>query len=117
MSSEIDQARAARTGPYSAYHNRPAAFAASHLAEVGPGTPGGDYLRRYWHPIMLESELKELPSALRILAEDLVIFRDGSGDIGLLHRNASTAAHRSNSASCRSTASCAAITAGISPPT
>src|SRR5216683_893594 len=86
MNSEIDQARAARKGPYSAYHNRPAAFAVSHLAEVGPGTPGGEYLRRYWHPIMLESELKELPVALRILAEDLVIFRDRSGDVGLLHR-------------------------------
>src|SRR6266481_4359678 len=61
VSSEIDQARAARTGPYSAYHNRPAAFAVSHLAEVGPGTPGGEHLRRYWHPIMLESELKDSP--------------------------------------------------------
>src|SRR6266702_4663893 len=86
MSSEIDQARAARKGPYSAYHNRPAAFEASHLAEVGPGTPGGEYLRRYWHPIMLESELRDLPVALRILAEDLVIFRDRSGDVGLVHR-------------------------------
>jgi nitrite reductase/ring-hydroxylating ferredoxin subunit len=91
MSSETDQTRAARLGPYSAYYNRPAAFEASHLAEVGPGTPGGEYLRRYWHPIMLESELKDLPVSLRILAEDLVIFRDGSGDVGLLHR---ACAHR-----------------------
>src|ERR1700722_19350646 len=70
--------------PFSGYHNRPAPFAPSPLAETGPGTPGGEYLRRYWHPIMLQSELQELPIALRILAEDLVIFRDHSGDIGLL---------------------------------
>jgi nitrite reductase/ring-hydroxylating ferredoxin subunit len=82
---------AARLGPFSGYHNRPAVFAKSPLAEVGPGTAGGEYLRRYWHPIMLESELSDLPIALRLLGEDLVIFRDRSGDIGLLHR---ACAHR-----------------------
>ncbi len=84
--NSTEQERAARIGPYAGYHNRPAAFAATPLAEVGPGTAGGEYLRRYWHPIMVASELQDLPIALRILGEDLVIFRDGSGDIGLLHR-------------------------------
>lgn len=86
MNGQTDQTRAARIGPFSGYYNRPAAFAASPLAEVGPGSAGGEYLRRYWHPIMIESELQELPMALRILGEDLVIFRDRSGRIGLLHR-------------------------------
>jgi nitrite reductase/ring-hydroxylating ferredoxin subunit len=75
-----------RLKPFSGYHNRRKPFAPSALAETGAGTPGGDYLRRYWHPIMLQSELKDLPVAIRILGEDLVIFRDRSGRIGLLHK-------------------------------
>jgi len=86
-----DQPHPSRTGPYSAYYNRPAAFEPSPLTEVGPGTAGGEYLRRYWHPIMIESELEDLPIALRLLGEDLVIFRDRSGEIGLLHQ---ACAHR-----------------------
>ena len=31
------------------------------LTRVGPGTPCGEYLRRYWHPFLIASELKELP--------------------------------------------------------
>src|SRR5436853_5275472 len=85
------QPRQSRTGRYSAYYNRPAAFEPSPLTEVRPGTAGGEYLRRYWHPIMIESELEELPIALRLLGEDLVIFRDRSGEIGLLHQ---ACAHR-----------------------
>src|SRR6476660_6758280 len=108
-----DQPHPSRSGPYSAYYNRPAAFEPSPLTEVGPGTAGGEYLRRYWHPIMIESELEDLPIALRLLGEDLVIFRDRSGEIGLLHGPAPIAAPRSNTASCKSTGSCAAITAGI----
>jgi hypothetical protein len=37
------------------------------LTEVGPGTPCGEYLRRYWHPFMLGSELKDLPVVVRLL--------------------------------------------------
>jgi nitrite reductase/ring-hydroxylating ferredoxin subunit len=76
-----------RLQPFSGYHNRRKPFDPSPLAETGPGTPGGDYLRRYWHPIMIASELRELPIALRILGEDLVIFRDRSNRVGLLHKN------------------------------
>jgi nitrite reductase/ring-hydroxylating ferredoxin subunit len=60
-------------------------------ARVGPGTPCGEYLRRFWHPILLASQLGKRPLAIRILGEDLVIYRDLSGDIGLLHRHC---AHR-----------------------
>ena len=59
------------------------------LTRVGPGTVGGEYLRRFWHPVALSEELRDLPVALRILGEDLVIFRDKSGAIGLLHRHCS----------------------------
>jgi len=54
------------------------------LTRVGPGTPGGEMLRRYWHPIAFLSELKGKPLRRRILGEDLVLFRDDRGRIGLL---------------------------------
>jgi hypothetical protein len=72
---------------YSGYHHRQAASEPNPLTQVGPGTAGGEYLRRYWHPIVLASEVQELPKAIRILGEDLVIFRDRSNTIGLLHKN------------------------------
>jgi 5,5'-dehydrodivanillate O-demethylase len=66
------------------------------LTRVGPGTPGGDLLRRYWHPISLAQDLSdESPTKfVRVLGEDLVLFRDKSGRTGLIadkcaHRNAS----------------------------
>ncbi len=54
------------------------------LTRVGPDTPCGEYLRRFWQPVILASELGDLPRRLRILGEDLVAFRDKSGAIGLL---------------------------------
>ena len=72
--------------PYSGYYNQPQRGDDTLLTHVGPGTPCGEYLRRYWHPFLLSSELKELPIAVRLLGEDLVVFRDRSGRLGLLHR-------------------------------
>jgi phenylpropionate dioxygenase-like ring-hydroxylating dioxygenase large terminal subunit len=67
------------------------------LTRVGPGTPMGHTLRRYWIPALLSWELGEpdgAPVRVRLLGEDLVAFRDSSGAIGLLdeycpHRRAS----------------------------
>ena len=39
------------------------------------GTPAGEYLRRYWHPVALSSEVTNTPLEIRILGEDLVIFK------------------------------------------
>lgn len=64
------------------------------LHRVGPGTPCGEYLRRFWQPVFLSSMVKDLPVRLRRLGEDLVIFRDGSGRLGLVHANCS---HRNTS--------------------
>jgi len=61
------------------------------LTHVRPRTPGGEYLRRFWHPVAMASQLKDRPVAIRILGEDLVIFRDGRGEVGLLARHC---AHR-----------------------
>ncbi|MES2786073.1 MAG: Rieske 2Fe-2S domain-containing protein, partial [Pseudomonadota bacterium] len=55
------------------------------LTEVGPGTPTGEYMRRFWHPVCMTLELTDTPRFLKILGEELVCFRDGSGHIGLLH--------------------------------
>ena len=57
------------------------------LCRVGAGTPMGELIRRYWFPAMLSSDLPEpggAPKGLRLLGEDLVIFREDSGRIGLL---------------------------------
>ncbi|MCD6075548.1 MAG: hypothetical protein K0Q70_2431 [Rhodospirillales bacterium] len=57
------------------------------LTRVGPGTPMGDFLRRFWIPGLLEEEVAEPdcdPVRLRLLGEDLVAFRDSNGRIGVL---------------------------------
>ncbi|HVB05904.1 MAG TPA: Rieske 2Fe-2S domain-containing protein [Acidimicrobiales bacterium] len=55
------------------------------LTEVGPGTPGGELLRRYWHPFVPTAQLRaEQVRKVRLLGEDLVAFADRSGDFGLV---------------------------------
>ena len=56
------------------------------LTQTGPGTPGGDLLRRYWQPVALAEELPPggAPLPVRLLGEDLVLFRDEQGRPGLL---------------------------------
>jgi phenylpropionate dioxygenase-like ring-hydroxylating dioxygenase large terminal subunit len=56
------------------------------LTRVGPGTPGGELLRRYWQPAALAEELPMggAPVPVRLLGEDLVLFRDDDGRPGLL---------------------------------
>ena len=78
--------QAPTNGLYSGYHNRPKAAVANPLTQTTPGSDGGEYLRRYWHPIALSSEVGALPKAIRILSEDLVLFREHGGKLGLLHR-------------------------------
>lgn len=57
------------------------------LTQVDPGTPGGELMRRYWHPIAAAAELEEKPTkAVRLLGEDLVLYRDLSGQHGLIER-------------------------------
>lgn len=55
------------------------------LTETGPGTPMGEYMRGFWHPVCMSLELTDTPRYLKILTEELVAFRDGSGAIGVLH--------------------------------
>ena len=66
----------------------------SELTQVGRGTPMGELLRRYWHPVGLTSDASDTPKMVKALGEDLVLFRDRSGRPGLvyprcIHRGAS----------------------------
>ena len=67
-----------------AYAMRPSA-SRTELTEVGRGTPMGELLRRYWHPIGLVADATDIPRKVRALAEDLILFRDRHGRVGLLH--------------------------------
>jgi phenylpropionate dioxygenase-like ring-hydroxylating dioxygenase large terminal subunit len=57
----------------------------SDLVLVGRGTPMGELLRRYWHPVGLAADAGGTPRKVRALGEDLILFRDGAGMAGLLH--------------------------------
>lgn len=63
------------------------------LTETGPGTPGGRLMRRFWQPIAKSTDVPEggAPMPIRILSEDLVLFRDDQGRVGLLGKHC---AHR-----------------------
>src|SRR5437762_13321362 len=63
------------------------------LARVGPGTPSGEVFRRYWLPVEASANLgggrgafagTRNPVRVKMLGEDLVLFRDGSGKPGLV---------------------------------
>ena len=72
------------------------------LCQVGPGTPMGAVMRRYWMPFALSTDLPEAdcdPIRVRLFGEDLVAFRDTQGKVGLLdeycmHRGVSLAVGR-----------------------
>lgn len=71
--------------PYGGYHSNTVPSHDPELTEVGPGTPMGEYMRRFWHPVCMSLELTDTPRFLKILGEELVAFRDKSGRIGVLH--------------------------------
>jgi phenylpropionate dioxygenase-like ring-hydroxylating dioxygenase large terminal subunit len=79
---------------YGAYSHRDVVSENAELTHIGPATPCGEYLRRFWQPVAFSDELKDVPRRVKILGEDLVLFRDLSGAVGLLqlhcsHRGAS----------------------------
>src|SRR5262245_55480533 len=82
------------TMPYGGYHHREIPKEDEELTHVGPGTPCGEYLRRFWQPIVFSHELEELPVRLQIMGEDLIAFRDHSGRVGVLELHCS---HRGSS--------------------
>ena len=73
------------------------AQANERITKVGPGTLAGELLRRYWMPVAPKAEVDEVKvRPVRLLGEDLVVYRDDRGRYGLLaeqcqHRSASLA--------------------------
>jgi phenylpropionate dioxygenase-like ring-hydroxylating dioxygenase large terminal subunit len=67
------------------------------LTQTDPGTPAGQYFRRFWLPALLPSEVPtpdSPPVRVKLLNEDLIAFRDTNGQVGILdeacpHRRAS----------------------------
>lgn len=59
------------------------------ITRVGPEAPAGKLLRRYWQPVALAEELNGVKpmKAVRLLGQDLVLFRDDKGQLGLLDRD------------------------------
>lgn len=72
------------------------------LCRIGPGTPGGNLMRRFWHPVCTSAQLPHpdcAPLRVRLLGENYVAFRDTEGKVGFLeelcmHRGASLALGR-----------------------
>ena len=90
---------------YGAYHDRLAPRGGqapgarlpkedAELTHVGPGTPCGEYLRRFWQPVALSKDVQDRPKAVKILDEELAVFRDRSGQCGCLELHCS---HRGTS--------------------
>ena len=83
------------TKPYGGYLNRDVPKDDKELTRVGPGTPMGEYLRRFWQPLLLSEQITDLPVAITRFGEELVAFRDGGlGESGSLKR---TVRHRGTS--------------------
>lgn len=70
---------------FNGYHRRESAPPDLFLTQVGRGTPGGEYHRRFWQPIAYERELTDVPLRVRALGEDLVVFKTKRGEIGAMH--------------------------------
>ncbi len=66
-------------------YGRPTPTYDREITEVSPGTPCGEWMRRYWHPVALSATIEAVPQNIRILGEDLIVFRDRKGRPGLLH--------------------------------
>lgn len=75
-------------------YNKPEPHYDESLTHVGRGTSMGELLRRYWHPVGLVGDATSTPKEVRVLGEDLILFRDGQGRPGLVH---SRCAHRGTS--------------------
>ena len=54
------------------------------LTRIGPGTPMGELLRRYWHPVGVSEWVTTKPQRLKVLGEELVLYRGDSGAAALL---------------------------------
>ena len=73
--------------PYCGYFHSELPGENTSLTHVRAGTPGGEFMRRFWQPVATSDELGELPKVIKVLGEELVLFRDKSGRPGLLQKH------------------------------
>ena len=73
-------------GNYKGYHQVHTAKIDEEISLIEPKTSCGEFFRRYWHPVSLTSDIGQQPLPVKILGEDLVLFRTKNGKIGLVHR-------------------------------
>ena len=76
---------------YSGFEKTEAPAEDPEVTHTDPGTPMGNFMRRFWQPVCMSEELTDVPKAIKALGEELVAFRDRSGEIGVMHRHC---AHR-----------------------
>jgi phenylpropionate dioxygenase-like ring-hydroxylating dioxygenase large terminal subunit len=55
------------------------------IIHCGPATRGGELLRRYWQPVALSRDATNLPKLVKLLDEELILYRSKSGTPGLLY--------------------------------
>ncbi len=72
---------------FGGYFHRAVVVEDAELTHVGPDTPCGEYMRRFWQPVCYADDLKDVSQAITLLGEELVVFRNLSGGVGLLHRH------------------------------
>ncbi|MEE8303712.1 MAG: aromatic ring-hydroxylating dioxygenase subunit alpha [Candidatus Tectomicrobia bacterium] len=81
--------REQRASLYNGYYRVSNGEPDPQLTQVGPGTACGEYLRRFWMPVAMTEQVGELPTVIKVLGEELVLFRDLGGRYGLLHKHCS----------------------------
>ena len=74
---------------YSGYYQTSVLTDDEELTHTGPGTPCGEYMRRFWWPVAMVEQVTDIPLLIKVLGEELVLFRDLSGRLGLLHKHCS----------------------------
>jgi nitrite reductase/ring-hydroxylating ferredoxin subunit len=80
----MDTPRSQQVDTGTAYGMKPSSYVAS-LTEVGRGMPCGELMRRYWQPIAISTDVTDTPQNVRVLGEDLIMFRDKTGRPGLVY--------------------------------
>ena len=78
-----------RASPYNGYHRVSEAREDPELTHTGPHTPCGEYFRRFWMPVAMSAQVGKHALVVKVLGEELVLFRDRSGRLGLLHKHCS----------------------------
>jgi hypothetical protein len=61
--------------PFSGYFHTQIPEDDKEITRCGPGTPAGEYLRRFWQPVLVTHQLEETPFALTRFCEELVCSR------------------------------------------